>query len=144
MVSRTIVLFFSLAVISCNENATNLIGNKDSAKFSQTDSVKNNLIKVDRGDKKDDSVIKQHQLINEHIKGLWVLVGDETGNVSLDIKSDSIYYPDSFKSYKYTIIGDSIKIYFSDFVGSYLVEMKGADTMFFNGEQKEKYFRSKD
>jgi len=50
----------------------------------------------------------KHKLI-----GLWT--DGSSGSATFDIKKDSIFYVDQFKSYKYSQKQDSIKIYYPDF-----------------------------
>jgi hypothetical protein len=76
------------------------------------------------------------------LKGIWAPKGDE--NATFYIKKSVIYYPDHFKSYKYQIIGDSIKIYYENFNQSFNYKFKGTDTLILSGEEGETdYYRFK-
>jgi len=45
--------------------------------------------------------------------GIWT--DGSSDNATFDIKKDSIFYVDQFKSYRYSLNQDSIKIYYPDF-----------------------------
>jgi len=78
----------------------------------------------------------------KNLRGIWALKGDE--NAAFYIKKSVIYYPDHFKSYKYQINGDSIKIYYDDFNQSFNYNFKGSDTLILSGEEGENdYYRFK-
>ncbi len=49
----------------------------------------------------------------DKIIGIWT--GGESPNATFEINKDSIYYVDHFKSYKYTLKNDSIKIFYDDY-----------------------------
>jgi len=80
--------------------------------------------------------------IREDIVGIWAFVGDE--NATFVITKDKITYPDQNKSYNYMLKGDSIRIKFEGYDGSYLVGTKGSDTLVLVGDEKQVYYRSKE
>lgn len=66
-----------------------------------------------------------------NILGTWALAGME--NVSFVIEKKKITYPETFTSYKYSLINDNIKIKYDDYTGSYLIKMNGSDTLILIG-----------
>ena len=75
------------------------------------------------------------------ILGTWALIGGE--NASFVIEKKAINYPETFTSYKYSLINDSIKIRYDDYIGSYLLRMKGPDTLILSGDEEQVYCRFK-
>ncbi len=71
--------------------------------------------------------------------GTWNFIGDE--NASLVIESDSIYYPEKFRSFKYRVTNDVMHIKYDDYVSAFLIEMKGADTLVLKGNEVQTYVR---
>ncbi|HVW95201.1 MAG TPA: hypothetical protein VHA56_04495 [Mucilaginibacter sp.] len=51
---------------------------------------------------------------NKKAIGVWT--NGNSANATFEIKEDSIYYVDQFKSYKYLISKDSIHIYYPDYI----------------------------
>ena len=80
--------------------------------------------------------------IKENIVDIWAYVGDE--NATFVITKDKITYPDQNKSYNYMLKGDSIRIKFEGYDGSYLVRTKGSDTLVLVGDEKQVYYRFKE
>ncbi len=83
--------------------------------------------------------VEQAKSTSESLIGLWAVVGDE--NVTFDIRPDSLYYPEQFKSYKYQIKGDSVRIYYDDFNESFAVKFNGADKLTLTGEDGPQVYR---
>lgn len=52
--------------------------------------------------------------VNDNLLGVWGVSINE--NASFRIQSDSIYYPDNFRSYKYTTKNDSIFIHYDGWI----------------------------
>ena len=75
------------------------------------------------------------------ILGIWASVGME--NASFVIEKKKISYPETFTSYKYSLFKDSLKIKYDDYTGSYLIRMKGADTLVLSGDEEQIYYRFK-
>jgi hypothetical protein len=90
-----------------------------------------------------DSLSAKHKVqeqapdVKTKILGTWALAGME--NASFVIEKDSISYPETFTSYKYSIFNDSIKIAYDDYVGSFSIEMKGLDTLIMKGDEQQIY-----
>lgn len=74
--------------------------------------------------------------------GIWGKSEDE--NASFQILKDSIYYPEHDAYYHYKITGDSIRIKYDDYEGSFNFRFKGNDTLILNGMYGEQtYIRRK-
>lgn len=123
-------------LLSCNDSSTGESGaTKDSviAVKSVLDTSINNVLK--------DSLPKQepgNELANK-ILGTWALIDME--NTSFVIEKKKISYPETFTSYKYSLVGDSLKIKYDGYTGSYLVRMSGADTLILTGDEEQVYYR---
>lgn len=76
-----------------------------------------------------------------NILGTWALVGME--NASFVIEKKKITYPETFTSYKYSLVNDSIKIKYDDYTGSYLIKMNGSDTLILVGDEQQIFYRFK-
>ncbi|QNP54313.1 hypothetical protein [Hymenobacter qilianensis] len=72
--------------------------------------------------------------------GMWVAQGEE--NVTFQINQDSVYYPDQFQSYAYTLQGDSIRIqYEEDYAGRFAFALKDKDVLILSGEEGAHLYR---
>jgi hypothetical protein len=80
---------------------------------------------------------KSAKTIREKMLGFWSLVGEE--NASFEIKNDKLYYPEHFKSYRYLMKEDSIRIKYDDYEGVFFVKMKGMDTLILSGDDDEEH-----
>jgi len=60
--------------------------------------------------------VNESNIDNKKITGIWTDGNSE--NATFDIRKDSIYYVEQFKSYKYSLTNDSIKIHYPDFTYS--------------------------
>lgn len=76
------------------------------------------------------------------ILGAWALVGME--NTSFVIEKKEITYPETFTSYKYSLVNDSIKIKYDDYTGNYFIKMNASDTLILVGDEQQTYYRVKD
>jgi hypothetical protein len=76
------------------------------------------------------------------IIGTWALIGSE--NASFDIEKKEINYPETFTSYKYSLVNDSIRIKYDNYTGNYLIRMRGSDTLVLIGDEEQVYFRFKE
>lgn len=127
--------------LSCNNDTNSISKSKTTA-----DSVNaiNKSTMVDTSFKNlKDTVVKQqpnNELANKII-GAWAFVGTE--NSSFVIEKKKIYYPETFASYKYLLVKDSVKIKYDDYTGSYLVKMKGLDTLILISDEEQIYYRLK-
>ncbi|GAB2470401.1 hypothetical protein GCM10011375_39050 [Hymenobacter qilianensis] len=71
---------------------------------------------------------------------MWVAQGEE--NVTFQINQDSVYYPDQFQSYAYTLQGDSIRIqYEEDYAGRFAFALKDKDVLILSGEEGAHLYR---
>lgn len=79
--------------------------------------------------------------INDKILGFWALVGDD--NASFEIKKGKIFYPEFSRSYKYQIIGDSMKIKYDGYEDMFSFKMRRIDTLVLTGDDEQVYYRFK-
>jgi hypothetical protein len=86
-------------------------------------------------------VRKAEEEVNENLKGSWSLAGEK--NASFQILEKTIYFLDQPKQYKYKIQNDSLKITYDNHESAFLVSMKGSDTLIFEGDDRQVYYRSK-
>ncbi|MBC6610131.1 hypothetical protein H8B15_04320 [Hymenobacter sp. BT507] len=81
------------------------------------------------------AISRRHNIVEKSdsttILGIWKDGNSE--NATFDIRKDSIYYIDQFATYKYFIIGDSIKIYYPDRAFTGLVSLS-KDTLTITSE----------
>jgi hypothetical protein len=85
--------------------------------------------------------LQQKGTINDKLLGFWALLDDE--NASFEIKKGKIFYPEFSKSYKYQIIGDSMKIKYDDYEDMFAFKMRGIDTLVLTGDDEQVYYRFK-
>lgn len=133
------LIFFILQ--SCGEQASNTQTIKDSINTRNVDTIKQNINSEQQLVSKSDTISPQTGLISEKILGIWGLVGDENSN--FDIQKNKITYTELFKSYKYKIVNDSLKIKYDDYEGAFLITMKGKDTLILSGDEEQVYHRIK-
>lgn len=74
--------------------------------------------------------------------GIWTDGNSE--NATFEIKNDSIYYVDAFKSYNYSVQNDSIKIWYDDYVYVGHVALEGDTLVLNNANNRSKLWRFKD
>lgn len=139
-----LILLFTImaALVSCNFNHDTVRHND--AKIKDSSSISKKLLQKDtvyEGGK----AISTGKLKNgtsKELLGIWILKGAE--NATFDIRNSTIYYPDQSVSYKYEIVGDSIRIHYDGFNQSFAYKLKGSDTLLLNGEDGENaYYRVK-
>jgi hypothetical protein len=75
------------------------------------------------------------------ILGTWAMVGME--NASFVIETNNIVYPESSASYRYSLVNDTLKIQYDDYVGSFAIKLKNKDTMLLSGTEEQVYYRFK-
>jgi hypothetical protein len=73
--------------------------------------------------------------------GSWSLAGEK--NASFQILEKTIYFLDQPKKYKYSLENDSLKIKYDDYESAFQVSMKGSDTLIFEGDDRQVYYRVK-
>jgi hypothetical protein len=79
--------------------------------------------------------------VNPKLIGRWSLPGER--NASFQILEKTIYFLDQPKKYPYEIQNDSLKIKYDNYETAFLVTMKGSDTLIFEGDDRQVYYRSK-
>lgn len=130
-------LFFLcvLILVSCmNDNVDSNPRNEDTT-LQQKD------IKVDSIVKKSEDDTSHVGVLHKKIAGFWALVGEE--NVSFEINQTHFFYPEFSKSYKYLLQNDSIKIAYDGYDESYLVKLRGKDTLILAGDEEQIFYRFK-
>jgi hypothetical protein len=84
---------------------------------------------------------KEEEEVNTNLMGSWSLAGEK--NASFQILEKTIYFLDQPKKYAYTIQNDSLKIKYENYESAFLVSMKGSDTLIFEGDDRQVYYRFK-
>lgn len=79
------------------------------------------------------------QQVNASLMGSWSLPGEK--NASFQILEKTIYFLDQPKKYAYTVQNDSLKIKYDNHESAFLVSMKGSDTLIFEGDDRQVYYR---
>ncbi|NNV55172.1 hypothetical protein [Limnovirga soli] len=110
----TFSLLIAMLLLGCNNLQDSKAGNE------RQDTSKIVPVKIDP--------IKQ---ANNKLLGIWSDGSSE--NATFIIKSDSVYYVDQFKSYKYVLNDDSIKIIYPDWIYAAKVIFKN-DTLILESE----------
>jgi len=65
-----------------------------------------------------------------NLEGMWIAKDEE--NVSFVVDKKTFFYPEHAASYKYELVGDSVKIHYDGFNSTFGVKFKGNDTLFLN------------
>jgi hypothetical protein len=116
---------------SCN----NTPGNKQQQHPKKTESSKNKRVEI-----KSTAITKAG--IRDSLIGIWTHGPNE--NASFKIDRETFYYTEDFASYKYTLIKDSVHVFYDDGAETFFVKFKGKDTLVLNGEYGETtFFRMK-
>src|SRR4051812_34083639 len=112
-------------MLSCNSNSSNSTTGQQAKQKSvslksttriyggKKDSVTGQEKQIDKVD--EDDIFKK-------LIGTWTL--KEGKNAIFEISKSTFYYPEHSMSYKYTIVGDSIKIKYDDFEGNFLLNLR--------------------
>lgn len=128
MKNSFLILSLILLTLSCSLNNQTNDNKLDTNKSSLNDTVRltNN---------------KNDKTLDKKILGIWT--DGTTDNATLDIRKDSIFYVDQFQTYKYSVVNDTIQIYYSDWTYKGKVEYK-KDTLIFSSEESvSKYWKFK-
>jgi hypothetical protein len=75
------------------------------------------------------------------LQGIWAAFGED--NATFIIKGKKITYPDSFKSYPFSLSKDTLIIQYDDFQGKYLARLHTKDTLILVGDEKQRFYRFK-
>lgn len=120
MMKYLALISFALVVVSCRNNnkglnttATAIIKKNTSTQRE----LSNNMESISN-----DTI---HSIL-----GIWVLKG--TDNPAFEVRPSTIYYPEHFKSYKYYINGDSIRIVYDGYSESFAYKLQSRDTLELN------------
>src|SRR5664279_485223 len=84
---------------------------------------------------------QEEEQVNANLIGSWSLAGEK--NASFQILEKTIYFLDQPKQYLYKIQKDSLKIKYDNYETGFLVSMKGSDTLIFEGDDRQVYYRFK-
>jgi hypothetical protein len=127
---KTLFLIIAIIYCSCSNSTKKSPIDKDSAKA--TTNV--------------ESEVNTHSSISldkNKILGIWTNGTDD--NSTFKINKDSIYYTDEFKSYKYLLMKDSIKIFYDDLTYSAKIHFV-KDTLMMDSKDDgiSKYWKFKD
>lgn len=76
---------------------------------------------------------------NEKLVGIWGISTD--ANASFQIKKDSIYYPEYFKSYGYKTSKDSIFVNFDNYIFKAKYGFANDSLVFKSGDKKTSFVR---
>lgn len=88
------------------------------------------------------SIVRQaEEQVNTNLMGSWSLAGEK--NASFQILEKTIYFLDQPKKYAYKIQNDSLKIKYDNHETAFAVSMKGSDTLIFEGDDRQVYYRFK-
>jgi len=140
---KNIVLALGLVtslIVSCNDQSNSV----STQPTSDTSSTQKQVAVADTNGKVIKDTMQKQQANGElagKLFGTWAQVGME--NAAFVIEKKKITYPETFKSYKYSLLSDSIKIKYDDYTGSYAVKMRGADTLVLTGDEETVYYRVK-
>lgn len=86
-------------------------------------------------------VQRDEEQVNANLMGSWSLPGEK--NASFQILEKTIYFLDQPRKYTYTVQNDSLKIKYDNYTTAFLVSMKGNDTLIFEGDDRQVYYRFK-
>lgn len=131
-------LFFipvMFAFLSCNTGSN--------TKVPSTENIDSNNSRI----KKDSIVVVKPSISptmdtvaheSNKLIGFWALEDSEdSGNVTFEIRKSTFYYPEHNTAYKYKMVGDSIKIKYEDYEGSFAFKFKNKDVLVLAGEDGE-------
>jgi len=128
--------FFKSCVISCFLIAgCNAKENSISKMEMQNQATKNKQrVKAHAEPDNENAINLKKQLL-----GSWT--DESSENALFEVKQDSIYYIDQFKSYKYNLIKDSISIVYDDFTFEGQVQFKKDTLILTTNEYEPQRFR---
>lgn len=113
---------FVLILTACNTGPTTATIQDSLPVTDTTKEIMKTISKVDDKAEQNDS---------SKILGIWT--DGSSANASFDIRKDSIYYVDLFATYKYSLNGDSIKIYYPDYTFTGTISLSN-DTLTISSE----------
>lgn len=142
-IMRNVLIALSLCVFFANCSDGSTAGKALAS--NDTISTKRAVTQDTAGVVKKDTTVAP-QLVHKNdlasrILGAWATAGAENANFVIEKKK--ITYPEHFKSYKYTLANDSIKIKYDTYADAYLIKMQGADTLMLIGDEPSTYYRFK-
>jgi hypothetical protein len=75
------------------------------------------------------------------LQGIWAAVGED--NASFVIKGSRINYPQSFRTYPFSLSRDTLVIQYDDYQGKFQVRIHTKDTLILIGDEKQFFYRFK-
>jgi len=75
------------------------------------------------------------------LQGIWAAVGE--GNASFVIKGSRINYPQSSRTYPFSLSRDTLIIQYDDYQGRFQVRLHTRDTLILIGDEKQFFYRFK-
>jgi|GEM_PF-1999972 len=75
------------------------------------------------------------------LQGIWAAVGED--NASFVIKGSRINYPQSFRTYPFSLSRDTLIIQYDDYQGRFQVRLHTRDTLILIGDEKQFFYRFK-
>ena len=127
-----IIIVLIILLSACNQDHTKI-------------AVKENALNADTVMKAKDTIeneVENKPKSDSNILGFWT--DGSTENASFEISRDSIFYVDAFSSYKYSLSGDTIKIYYSDWTFVETTSFINDTLVISSKDQDDKFWRFKD
>lgn len=120
-----------LILMACNNARTTqpVEQRRDNSKHQLTDTLKPSANKI------------EHNISSDDLIGAWTDGGTE--NATFNIQKNSIFYVDQLTAYKYSLNGDSIKIFYPDWVFSGAVRLTKDTLVIVSEDGTTKYWRFK-
>jgi hypothetical protein len=110
-----VITVFSLAACNTAQKpaSNDPAGDTTDAQVATTDTLKSDLA---------------HKML-----GAWSAVKGDTAKVTFIITDSTFFYPESKINHRYEVLGDSVKIHFSNFADTFGIEFSGDDTLRLTG-----------
>ena len=86
-------------------------------------------------------VVEQRMNNPAILQGIWAAVGED--NASFVIKGSRINYPQSFRTYPFSLSRDTLIIQYDDYQGRFQVRLHTKDTLILIGDEKQFFYRFK-
>jgi predicted small secreted protein len=130
------MIYFILTIIllmACNNGTSTGIGKDTIVEIDTARAIQKTV------NSKQDSAIEKRGTSN--ILGVWT--NDSIENSTFDLRKDSIFYVDLFATYKYSIIGDSIKIYYRNWTFTGMIHCANDTLTIASNDGATKYWKFK-
>ena len=135
-----ILIAIATFMLSCTnksqQHLTSLeVKKSDAVKQANKSATKGNL------DPKKNSVVQKSTKAGPSLMGDWV--ADESENVTFEITKNTFYYPEHSSSYRYKIVGDSVKVQYDGFDQSFAYHLDGEKKLTLVGADGEQHVYSR-